>query len=193
MAKVTKADLEQELKHLQSIIDAQTKEIIDLQQDKEDILADKNTFSKAEFEGVIKELESAKVKIKAYKDGDKHLIKKIDYITEQNKELAEIINSKNDRLKDLENWNNELTVKLKELRTENLTLIKKETVEKKHKHNERGAGRKGMKDYQEKLDKILELHQQGLSYSKIGQEVGLSKGYVCKLIKKVNEWENESQ
>lgn len=51
------------------------------------------------------------------------------------------------------------------------------------KHNERGAGRKSTLT-DEKIQKIKELHSQGLSYGKIAKEVGLSKAYVYKLINK---------
>ena len=68
--------------------------------------------------------------------------------------------------------------KLQELRVEYLELVKKEEGKV---HNERGAGRKS-KLTQEQLDKVNELHKQGLSYNKIGQEVGISKAYVYKLI-----------
>jgi YesN/AraC family two-component response regulator len=64
---------------------------------------------------------------------------------------------------------------------ENRKLINKETNKK---HNERGAGRKSTLT-QEQLMQVEHLHKQGLSYSKIGEEVGISKTYVYKLIKKL--------
>lgn len=51
------------------------------------------------------------------------------------------------------------------------------------KHNERGAGRKSSLT-QEQINKIKELHEQGLSYGAIAKEAGLSKAYVYKLINK---------
>jgi YesN/AraC family two-component response regulator len=55
--------------------------------------------------------------------------------------------------------------------------------ETKRVHNERGAGRKSSLT-EEQRQKINELHKQNLSYGKIAKEVGLSKAYVYKLIKK---------
>lgn len=55
--------------------------------------------------------------------------------------------------------------------------------EVKPKHNERGAGRKSTLT-QEQLDKVQQLHEQRLSYGVIAKEIGLSKAYVYKLIKK---------
>ena len=53
----------------------------------------------------------------------------------------------------------------------------------KPKHNGRGAGRKRtITDAQ--LEKINDLHKQGLSYGAIAKEVGFSKSYVYKLINK---------
>lgn len=53
------------------------------------------------------------------------------------------------------------------------------------KHNERGAGRKSNLT-QEQINKVDELHLQGLSYGAIAKEVGISKAYVYKLINKQN-------
>lgn len=51
------------------------------------------------------------------------------------------------------------------------------------KHNERGAGRKSTLS-KEKINRVNELHLQGLSYGAIAKEVGISKAYVYKLINK---------
>ncbi|SHH23903.1 hypothetical protein [Clostridium grantii] len=205
MAKVTKAVLEEEINHLQNIIELQTNENIALQKEKDLILGDKDTVPKAEFDEVVKELENIRIqydilknqheaqieklenKVKAYKDGDKYFIKRIDFIIEQNKALAHSIEIKNRELQEWEDMYRELKEKITELRADNIALIKKETVVKKH--NERGAGRKSSIE-QIQIDKILELHKQELSYSKIGEQVGLSKSYVFKLIKKHNNTNN---
>lgn len=127
-------------------------------------------------------------KVSAYKDGDKKLIKVIESGTQNEKLLKEHITFLEKKCADLEkdnaeleDWKNEYKEKLSQLRKEHLSLIKKETVKKVH--NDRGAGRKS-KLTTEQLDIVIELHQKGLSYNKIGQEVGLSKAYVYKLIKK---------
>jgi len=72
-------------------------------------------------------------------------------------------------------------------RTKNTALIgkcmglEKELSEIKPKHNARGAGRKSTLT-EEQVNKIKELHKQGLSYGAIAKEVGFSKAYVYKLI-----------
>ena len=71
----------------------------------------------------------------------------------------------------------------------NSTLINKcialenKLSELEPKYNERGAGRKSTLT-NEHLQKVRELHQQGLSYGAVAKEVGLSKAYVYKLINK---------
>jgi YesN/AraC family two-component response regulator len=194
MARITKADLQEKVDQLQELVNSQMNQIMQLQQEKEDVLNNKDCVSKAEFEGVLHELERVRIncetitdlhkkdkekiiqldkKVKAYKEGHKSFIKNIDLNTEQKKILDKRINS-------LERKCEELTEENEKMRIVNKSLINKKTEKI---HNARGAGRKSNLT-QEQLQKVYDLHNQGLSYSKIGQEVGISKAYVFKLIKK---------
>ncbi|WP_461207643.1 helix-turn-helix domain-containing protein [Clostridium sp. DL1XJH146] len=194
MARVTKAMLEEKVEQLQELVNSQMNQIMQLQQEKEDILNNKDCVSKAEFEGVIHELERVRIscetisglhekdkekiiqldkKVKAYKEGHNAFIKNIELNTEQKKILDK-------RISFLEKKCEELTEENEKMRIVNKSLINKKTEKI---HNARGAGRKSNLT-QEQLQKVYELHKQGMSYSKIGEEVGISKAYVCKLIKK---------
>ncbi|MCY6354368.1 helix-turn-helix domain-containing protein [Clostridium sp. ZS2-4] len=193
MASITKKELQEQLE--------QADRVIDMQQQKEDILNDKGVVSKQEFDGICNELERIQInyktlkelyeklndKLVAYKNGHENFVKQIELNTKNTNSLNTHIDLLEKKCEDLKKDNNTLEVyrnKLEKdnekLKAENRKLINNETVTVK-KHNERGAGRRSNLT-EEQMQGIKELHQEGMSYGKIAKEVGLSKAYVYKLI-----------
>lgn len=201
MARLTKADLEKKIEDRDAIINILHERINKLEAEKDEILEGQEVVTKAEHEGILNELERIKInyktlnelneklnnKVAAYKNGHSNFIRQLELNTENEKILNDHIALLEKRCEDLKKDNNTLEVYMnkleeenKELKAENRKLINNETVKK---HNERGAGRKSNLT-EEQLEKIKELHQEGLSYGAIAKEVGISKAYVYKLINK---------
>jgi len=140
----------------------QQKQIEELQEEKKNILKNNEVVSKIEFDKVLKDLESKQINYKTLKDlYDKKTIKNNMLI-----DKCENLTKKNGALRRL-----------------NGSLIKNATVKT---HNERGAGRKSHLT-KEQLEKVEKLRDEGLSYKKIGEAVGISKTYAYKLINNLNK------
>jgi hypothetical protein len=139
MSKVTVADLQAKLQRANSIIGEQQKKIQGLYQEKEKLLNSKNTFTKAEYEVLLKDIKRLQLNYE-----------KIKNLYDQEKEKNNVL------------INGCMAVRI---------------------HNERGAGRKS-KLTTEQIKKVKQLRNEGKSYGAISKEVGMSKAYVYKLIKK---------